>query len=302
MEPRKHSYEGYFNTKKSRSESFTSISAQNNAYRKPKKTYKKKKQVYSIDEIISFKDNPKSLIKPCSEFSNRKINDPNKKVVIGWRNTPKLIKSDLDSMTKNLKSLLNKLTPTNFESIKEKLSEHLNPEISMLLSDLLLIKACMEVKYSETYSRLSRDLILKFPFFRNDLLKACQDIFESQALEAEDITLNKKKVLGCVTFIGELLNMKVLSAKVIISCCESLLNKSTEEAAEGVCYLLSTCSNVFSSSKFKETGHNLISKLQAKSFAYSIRLKFQVQDLIESRKIQTIVMRNSEKPVNLNQI
>ena len=202
-------------------------------------------------------------------------------------------------MTKNLKSLLNKLTPTNFDSIKEKISEQFNPETSIAFSSLLLSKACMEVKYSEIYSKICRDLIVVFPYFRCHLLQACQDIFQSQALEAEDINLNKKKNLGCVTFVGELLNSRIISGKVVTSCCYQLLNKNTEIAAEGVCYLISTCNSYFNSSKGKETGCDLINELQARCKYYSSRLKFQVQDLVESRKITVIILKNDEKPRNI---
>ena len=296
------SYGGYYNPQRCRSDSdYLKNSASSNYYRKQKKTYVakvKKILQWPVEKMISFKTHPISEIKPTNKFLDRKFSS-SKDLTPGWRNTPKLIKSDLDAMTKALKSLLNKLTPTNFDTILEKLSEQFNSETSLIFSSLLLNRACIELKYSETYSQLARDLIRKFHYFRNDLLISCQTFFESQALEAQDISLNKKKVLGCVSFIGQLLNMRILPAKVVISCCQELLKKNTEETAEGVSYLLSTCSSFFNSSKFKETAHDLINELQFRSNNFSSRLKFQVQDLIENRKIQAIMTQTIEKPRNL---
>ena len=307
MEPEnlKQSDGGYYYPHKCRADKDYLIkSAHRNNYRqKPKQKIYKKKVLpsYTIEEILSLKNDLRSLTEPTNKYLYRHLIKPNKELLSPWRNQPKLIKSELDSMTKTLKSLLNKLTPTNLDSIKEKISELFNQEISVIFSNLLLTKACMEVKYSETYSKISLDLMKAFPYFRNHLLQACQDIFQSQALEAEDINLNKRKMLGCVTFVGELLNTRIISGKVVTSCCEQLLKKNTEVAAEGVCYLISTCCSYFNSSKGKETGHGLINELKMRCQDFSSRLKFQVQDLEESRKIKAIMVKNDEKPRNVNE-
>lgn len=299
-----HSEAGYYNPQRCRCNSdFLQSSVHQNAYRKTaKKNYRKKNPgLYSIAQLLSFKDDSKSILEPIGAYHTRKLILLNKDMQITWRFVPKVIKSDLDAMTKSLKSLLNKLTPTNFDSIKEKISDQITRDSSLTFSNLLLAKACLEVKYSETYSKLSKELIAKHPFFRGDLLEACQKIFESQALNAEDASLNKKKVLGCVAFIGHLVNLRIISGKVTTLCCNQLLKKNTEETAEGVCYLLSTCSGLFSSSKFKEIGHDLISELQKKCEVYSARFKFQVQDLIEDRKIHAVIFQNGEKPRKLSE-
>jgi hypothetical protein len=231
---------------------------------------------------------------PSGVLHKRQILASNK--LIDWRLVPKTIKSDLDSLTKGLKSLLNKLTPTNLDQISAKISELINKESSKVFSNLLLNKACMEYKYSETYCLLSKAIISLFPYFREDLLLACQNIFESNDWESTDNC--KKKMLGLVGFIGELMNARILSTKVLISCCTLLIEKNNEQAAEGVCYLLSVCSGAFSS-KYKELAHNLINRLQEQAAKFSSRIRFQVLDLIESSKIHTVIFQQKEKPQKL---
>ena len=305
MEPdrKAQSDPSYYNPPRARANSgYLKNSAHNNAYRKaPKRTYRPKKIQFSVSDLRSYKECPDCLQAPNSEFLSRKLIPTVNGIPIAWRSAPTPLKSDLDLITKTLKSLLNKLTPTNLEAIKGKISELLNEGTSLSFADLLLAKACMEIKYCETYSKLSKEIIEKHPYFRNHLLHACQNIFETQAVEAEDISTNKKKVLGCVAFVGELINLRVVSGKVGTNCCKQLLQKNTEEAAEGVCYLLSTCSGCFSSSSYKEIAHDFICELQNNSINYSTRLKFQVQDLVESRKIHAIIFQNNEKPRNINE-
>ena len=292
---------GYFRPKRTRSDShFLRKSANQNPYRKPagKKTYikKQKQEKYSIDDIIQLKSHHFSQQEPASSLHKRRIictgNDAD------WRFIPKVIKSDLDSLTKSLKALLNKLTPTNLDLISCKISEQMSSEAFKIFSGLLLHKACMEFKYNETYCQLAKALISLFPCFREDLLLACQSIFESGTWDWTDLGLGKRKMLGLVGFIGELMNSRILSTKVLMSCCELLIQKNTEQAAEGVCYLLSVCSGAFSS-KYKELAHNLINQLQEQAENFSSRIKFQVVDLIESKKIHSIIMQQKEKPHKL---
>ena len=305
MDPnyQKNSKGGYFCPKRTRSDSnFLRKSVNQNPYRKPaggKKTYIKKQKLekYSIEDIIHLKSHHLSQQEPANPLYKRPILNSNTNAD-SWRFVPKAIKSDLDSLTKCLKALLNKLTPTNLDQISAKISEQMNKEASKIFSGLLLNKACMEFKYNETYCQLSKALISLFPYFREDLLLACQSIFESETWDWTDLGLGKRKMLGLVGFIGELMNSRILSTKVLISCCELLMQKNTEQAAEGVCYLLSVCSGAFSS-KYKELAHNLINQLQEQAEKFSSRIKFQVVDLIESKKIHSIIMQQKEKPHKL---
>lgn len=297
----KKNHRGYYVPKKDRSGSnFVRDSASQNHYRnpeQPKKNYvrKHKAQKYSIEDFMKLKEHTLSLTEPNNPFLNRKVLSSKTFLEASWRHIPKVIKSDLDALTKSLKSLLNKLTPTNLEPIRAKIAELLNQETSKAFSVMLLGKACMELKYNETYCQLSKALISLFPYFRDDLLQACQNIFETNAWDSSDEALNKKKMLGLVGFIGELMNARILSTKVLILCCELLLKKNTELAAEGVCYLLSVCSGAFSS-RYKEMAHNLISELQKRSVNFSSRIKFQIMDLIESNKIHTVIFQQKERP------
>ena len=237
-------------------------------------------------------ENSKIIIQ--SKFSQRKLSYSGKK------SAPKIIHSNLDELTKTLKCLLNKLTPTNFDTIKQSISEVISPEVAPNFSNLLLTKASLEVKYSEMYAKLCSTLLTDFPFFRPSLLNACQEIFILRANSSEDISLSKSKIVGCVTFIGQLMNIKVISPKIIIFCCEELLKKNTEDAAEAVCYLLSTCRKLFSSSKYVHFANECLELLQQRAGIYSTRLNFLIQDLIETKKLHTLSVQSNEKPETLN--
>ena len=297
----KKNHGGYYCPKRIRSDSsYIRNSANQNPYRKPasnKKSYVKKHraQKYSFEEIMKLQQHTLSLTEPNNPFVQRKVLSSNGFLEASWRHVPKVIKSDLDALTKSLKSLLNKLTPTNLDQIRTKIAEFFTRETSKIFSVMLLGKACMEFKYSETYCLLSKALISLFPYFREDLLQACQNIFESDICDSTDEALNKRKMLGLVGFIGELMNARILSTKVLMLCCELLLKKNTEQTAEGVCYLLSVCSGAFSS-KYKEMAHNFIQELQERSINFSSRIKFQIIDLVESNKIHCVIFQQKEKP------
>jgi MIF4G domain len=268
----------------------------NTTYPVAKKKYRVKKPVYSFETIRELKNHQNSKTEIFNKFLDRKLffKKSHKNIK---RQTPKLINSNLDLLTKTLKSLLNKLTPTNFDSIRMKISEVFNEDVSINFSNLLLSKACIEVKYSETYAKLCKNLVDNFFYFKGSILAACQEVFFSKALNSDDSIENKKKKLGYVNFIGQLLNIKVITPKIILFCCEELLKKDTEESAEGVCYLMSTCNHLFSSSKYAHIAENFLNQLQNKSLSYSSRLKFLILDLIETKKVHTLlVVSNEEKP------
>lgn len=311
---------GHYKPRRHRTDnSFLQKSASSNNYRKgpSKKLYKKKTQEYAPQVILSFKDHSLSKIEPPSPFYLRKLTLIQKHPLTPlhpkvktqaldetnsestWRLVPKPIKSELDDMTKTLKSLLNKLTPTNFDSIKDKLIKLISPQSSKIFSNLLITKACLESKYVETYTQLACELTKKFAFFRLDLIGECEDLFGNLALETQDIGINKKKVLGCVCFLGELMNKRFISGKVGIYCCEQLISKGTEEAAEGVCYLLSACDRIFESGRYKEEAHFLVKRLQEMCDGFSLRVKFQVQDVVQDRKIHKFILDGKEKPYSL---
>jgi hypothetical protein len=292
-----HPSSGYFHPKRQRKPSYSSTSLIQNQYRKPslKKTYiKKSKQLsYTLSDILSLQSHPLSQHPSDSPFLHRIL------FTSFNQSVPKLIKSDLDEITKLFKSLLNKLTPTNFEQIYLKIQPLLTPGTSKDLAALLLAKACQEIKYSETYAKLSKTLQINYEKFRDDLLAACQAIFESDSWERCENSNDKKKLMGLVAFIGELMNVRMLSTKVLLICCQYLLDKNNEVAAEGLCFLLSSFGEAFTG-RYKELAHDMVSKLGLQAKGFVPRIQFLVTDLVESNRIQNTLFKTEERPKNLN--
>ena len=299
MEPSSQSQaSSYYKPKRQRKPSYSSQSACQNSYRKPsnKKTYTKKSPIktYSISEIQSLQFHVSSSEQPVSSYMCRRLIP----VFQHMAQSPKLIKSDLDEITKLFKSLLNKLTPTNFDQIYEKIKPLLTPDTSKDLSSLLLAKACQEIKYSETYAKLSKALQLSYERFRDDLLISCQQVFESDSWENCESMIEKKRLLGLVAFIGQLLNVRLLSTKVLLICCQQLLDKNNEIAAEGLCFLLSSFSTAFTG-RYKELAHDMVLKLETQAKSFPARIRFLVIDLVESNKINNSLFEPGEKPQDL---
>ncbi|CAG9335641.1 unnamed protein product [Blepharisma stoltei] len=283
---------------------YLSQSSQKNAYRKPgnraaapkerpKRVWKKvSKRVYNFDQILLARDHESSIVKSDAllKILERKIKiiDPN------WRSIPQKLKSSNDELTKNFKSLLNRLAPTNAESIQTKLLALLTPESSESLSLLILEKASVEGKYSETYAKLCVNLCREVSYFRNTLLTACQFMFENSHENGE--FSDRKKVLGCIRFIGELFKARLIPPKIICSCCNYMFSIGTEDTIEALCYLLSVCNALFSNSRYKETFHSYIVKLQELAKTLSSRLRFQVLDLTENQEIKTLAIQKADAP------
>lgn len=283
---------------------YLSQSSQKNSFRKAshkvtpkdrsKRVWKKvSKKVYNFEEIVAACSHDSSLLK--SEEISKMLGRKSKIVDPLWRKTPQKLKSNTDELTKNFKSLLNKLAPTNAVSIQNKILVLLNPDSSEALSTQVLDKASVEGKYAETYAKLCVDISKNASYYRTDLLNSCQKMFESTANENGDFT-DRKKVLGCVRFIGELFKARLIPPKIICSCCNYLFNLGSEDSTEGLCYLLSVCNALFHNGKYKETFHRYIVKLQNMADSLTTRLKFQVLDLTEKREIKTLAIQKADAP------
>lgn len=255
------------------------------------------KRIYSQEQILALQSHTlsKQLTSVNPKFLNRKMLALSKKHRSQSERT-KIVNENFDALERNCKSLLNKLAPTNFESISGKLLEILVPATSFKISCLVLEKASLEPKYSETYASLCQEAIRKCPFFREDLLSACQEFFEGVLENPDSLSSQKKKIMGSVRFIGELFNRRMIPSKVLKLICNDLLSIEREECAEGVCYLLSTCKWVFEHKHFKEESHRWLKLLQEMSQSFSSRVKFQVLDLVENQEMKYVNFQKQEAP------
>ncbi|XP_076860584.1 eukaryotic translation initiation factor 4 gamma 1-like [Brachyhypopomus gauderio] len=190
-------------------------------------------------------------------------------------------------LLRRVRSILNKLTPQMFQPLMKQLTE-LSMDTEERLKgvvDLVYEKAISEPKFSVTYAKLCRCLMmLKVPTsdksggtvnFGRLLLNCCQKEFakdkdsnerKQKELEAasedeerqrliEELDAMKDEArhrsLGNIKFIGELFKVEMLSELILHDCIVKLLQKShSEERLECLCILLSTIGKDIEKAKF----------------------------------------------------
>jgi len=201
----------------------------------------------------------------------------------------------IDEETRVFKVTLNKLAPTNYEKLSEELRKMIKPDLIEDLSQLILDRASVEVKFLPLYANLSRDLSRDCGEFKRRLLETCQDYYEQHAKTVDKKPSDKKKLLGCLRFIGQLNKIKLLSDKVIIRCIDDLLDGG-EDCIEGACHLMSSCSELFTLSRYETEARKWMEKLKEMRTSLSSRVRFMVLDLEEARELKLHALEKSEAP------
>ncbi|KAI9328860.1 armadillo-type protein [Obelidium mucronatum] len=109
------------------------------------------------------------------------------------------------------------------------------------------------------------------------------------AQDEYDRTKLKRRVLGNVTFIGELFKLNMITEKIMHMCVFQLLtevNSPGEEEVESICKLMSTIGERLDHEKGKPTVDVYFGRIKALSvnMLLSSRIRFMLQDLIEMRR------------------
>ena len=167
---------------------------------------------------------------------------------------------DLPALTKQLKSVLNKLSGNNFEKLSGQVLSILKTvqtaETLTSLVVMLFDKAVVDSYFSNIYSMLCADISSKLPplhenpahAFKRFLLNQCQVEFEcgvqplqrqpDQTLEQfmASKTKQKARMLGTIRFIGELYLHELILPTIMTFCIQHLLpsldwNRSTAATA-----------------------------------------------------------------------
>ncbi|KAL8444287.1 hypothetical protein Emag_005548 [Eimeria magna] len=226
-----------------------------------------------------------------------------------------------EELSRNVKSLLNKLTIEKFSVISEKIAKVLegslknNGEVQLIV-DTVVDKAVSEPDWSEMYADLCQVLqwrsvspegepetIRKTPFMLA-LLNSIQTEFDAMPTvlkqelsgEGEERQLEearvKRRVLGVVKLIGELVQRRLLGFKVVNDVVVELVMKSEEPDEHLVeCFLqLIATVGYFIDQNPKmrivlDSWFGRLRELQNKS-CYSNRLKFVIQDTIDMRRAE----------------
>lgn len=207
---------------------------------------------FPIDDFLKFKHLPdhQSMTEDLMKYLNSKSK---KKPDGNWLLTKKLEQTGDEKMCSQFRSILNKLSESNFQVLLTEISE-INmekPEILEQFTEMLFNKAIIEKKFSSMYSRLAKQLInLQVTHdgitvhFRESLINRCQVMFNQLINFGEGY--NHKLAVGCMAFIGDLYNFDMLVKKIICSCFSVLLNKldkvegELQYIIECICVLMRT--------------------------------------------------------------
>ena len=205
----------------------------NYSSKKEKEPAEKKTPEVSLEKWAR-KDMTKE-IKAAEEFK-KKFNEENK----------------VDVIKKDLRNLLNLLTPDNYDTIKQQIFEKIKDSVDVQneFLDVLFQKAVLEKAYVKLYSKLVKDLDKELPQktqkkeknkkeyseMRSHLIDKCRTIFQIEKNEKFDEYIKekdpedrrnklKKFFLGNVNFITELMKIKILSKKVGPDCLKNLYDR-----------------------------------------------------------------------------
>lgn len=127
---------------------------------------------------------------------------------------------------------------------------------------------------------------------------------------------NRKRILGCVRFIGELASRKVISPVRLMECTRQLLHghstrtatgtwtRVNEDCIEGLCMLVSACPRVFSAPKFAPAARRLMEELQQLRGAevLSARVGFLVQDILDEGTLKSLCRERADGPMVLEDL
>lgn len=285
----------------------------------------------SVDERWQHRTNAQGISSP-SQVSMPVMHKAEKKYEIGK------VSDEEGSKQRQLKAILNKLTPQNFEKLFAQVKE-LNIDNVVTLTGVIsqiFDKALMEPTFCEMYASFCFRLAGDLPNFVKDdekitfkrlLLNKCQEEFErgereqAEADKAEEEGGAKQSegereekrirarrcMLGNIRLIGELYKKKMLTERIMHECINKLLGeyqKPDEEDLEALCKLMSTIGEMIDHPRAKvhmDFYFDLILKL-SENVKLSSRIRFMLEDVIDLRKNKWRQRRKVEGPKKIEEV
>ena len=157
-----------------------------------------------------------------------------------------------------MKLLLNKLTPDNYERLKDQVLTILleGKDQQAKIINVIFKKACLEEKYCKLYTALCDYLArqevkaegladVKQSRFRKDLIQECKSVFDEffqvpvfdDKMDKEDreeaVFKFRKRLFGNVKFIGELFLKRMLGRNIVLQVLNELLEEEKRAAESG---------------------------------------------------------------------
>ncbi|KAF5761256.1 putative MIF4G-like, type 3, initiation factor eIF-4 gamma, MA3, MIF4G-like domain superfamily [Helianthus annuus] len=242
---------------------------------------------------------------------------------------------------RRLKSILNKLTPQNFEKLFDQVKQ-VNIDNANTLSGVIgqiFDKALMEPTFVEMYANFCSHLSVELPGFVDDnekitfkrlLLNKCQEEFERGEREEEEANRTeeegeikqteeereekrvkaRRRMLGNIRFIGELYKKRMLTERIMHECIKKLLGfnqknpNPDEEDIEALCKLMSTIGEMIDHPQAKEhmDAYFVMMFQLSNNMALSSRVRFMLKDAIDLRKNKWQQRRKVEGPKKIEEV
>ncbi|KAI9100829.1 hypothetical protein K1719_024191 [Acacia pycnantha] len=238
---------------------------------------------------------------------------------------------------RQLKAILNKLTPQNFERLFEQVKA-VNIDTAVTLTGVIsqiFEKALMEPTFCEMYANFCSHLAAELPDFSEDnekitfkrlLLNKCQEEFERGEREQEEANKDdegevkqsdaereakrvkaRRRMLGNIRLIGELYKKKMLTERIMHECIKKLLGSyqdPDEEDIEALCKLMSTIGEMIDHPKAKEHMDAYFErmKLLSNNMNLSSRVRFMLRDAIDLRRNKWQQKRKVEGPKKIEEV
>ncbi|MBA0854447.1 hypothetical protein Goshw_030498 [Gossypium schwendimanii] len=249
-----------------------------------------------------------------------------------------IITDEEESKQRQLKAILNKLTPQNFEKLFEQVKA-VNIDNAVTLTGVIsqiFDKALMEPTFCEMYANFCYHLAGELPDFSEDnekitfkrlLLNKCQEEFERGEREQEEANKveeegeakqseeereekrikARRRMLGNIRLIGELYKKKMLTERIMHECIKKLLGEyenPDEEDVEALCKLMSTIGDMIDHPKAKvhmDAYFERMTKL-SNNMKLSSRVRFMLKDAIDLRKNKWQQRRKVEGPKKIEEV
>ncbi|XP_057998983.1 eukaryotic translation initiation factor 4G isoform X2 [Hevea brasiliensis] len=239
---------------------------------------------------------------------------------------------------RQLKAILNKLTPQNFEKLFEQVKA-VNIDNTVALTGVIsqiFDKALMEPTFCEMYAHFCYHLAAELPDFTENnektnfkrvLLNKCQEEFERGEREQEEANKAdvegetkqseeereekrvkaRRRMLGNIRLIGELYKKKMLTERIMHECIKKLLGQyqnPDEEDVEALCKLMSTIGDLIDHPKAKEHMDAYFDRITmlSNNMKLSSRVRFMLKDAIDLRKNKWQQRRKVEGPKKIEEV
>ncbi|KAJ7961871.1 Eukaryotic translation initiation factor 4G [Quillaja saponaria] len=239
---------------------------------------------------------------------------------------------------RQLKAILNKLTPQNFEKLFEQVKA-VNIDNAVTLTGVIsqiFDKALMEPTFCEMYANFCFHLASELPDFSEDnekitfkrlLLNKCQEEFERGEREQEEANKvdeegevkqseeereqkrikARRRMLGNIRLIGELYKKRMLTERIMHECLKKLLGQyqdPDEEDIESLCKLMSTIREMIDHPQAKEHMDAYFERMKmlSNNMNLSSRVRFMLKDVIDLRKNKWQQRRKVEGPKKIEEV